>query len=506
MQVLKKFFALIVAVLVIVSICPQTALAADASLSGNSSVQAGKTVTLTLSVSGSGITAISGTVTTGAGLSLTSKSCTVSGWSLDENNSGKMLLYGSSAINSTTAVLSLTFTVNSTASEGSALSVSFSGEAASRETSSNITASWSGTVAGKPSSVCHLTAIRCSNATLSPAFNKDTTYYTANVPFSVSKLSLDYDRADKTSSVSISGTDLAVGANTITIKVTAADGTTKTYTISVTRQQDPNYKPSTNATLKELKLDIGTISPAFDSKRTEYVAYVPFEAKEATLSGVPSDSKAVTSGEKTVKLTQEGANDVSVVCTAEDGKTIQTYTVHVFRMPLYEDILPTVQVLEAEEVMLPEENVEDTASPINIPAVIELPLIGEASTVLVAGITAVVVFALLFLLGLLIGRRRRDEEEYVDENDYTEDASQLLVLEKLRREVKTETENSAEDAKPEEDVIKEESENREEPVTEDHLQKNVPHSADELEDEVRTAEKAAESMSLDDLLNDIRDM
>ena len=504
---MKKFSKLALCTLIMalmLTLMPQKALAVSASFTGNSSVRAGDSVTLTLSVSGN-IYGLSGTLSTGSGLTFSNYSCADSSMTLTVNGNN-FAAYGTSA--TTGRIITVTLKVDSSLKEGTSLSAAFKDIVVSDgdNDSSLGSASWSGTVAGKPSSVCHLTAIRCSNATLSPAFNKDTTYYTANVPFSVSKLSLDYDRADKTSSVSISGTDLAVGANTITIKVTAADGTAKTYTISVTRQQDPNYKPSTNATLKELKLDIGTISPAFDSKRTEYVAYVPFEAKEATLSGVPSDSKAVTSGEKTVKLTQEGANDVSVVCTAEDGKTIQTYTVHVFRMPLYEDILPTVQVLETEEVMLPEENVEDTASPINIPAVIKLPLIGEASTVLVAGITAVVVFALLFLLGLLIGRGRRDEEEYVDENDYTEDASQLPVLEKLRREVKTETENSAEDAKPEEDVIKEESENREEPVTEDHLQKNVPHSADELEDEVRTAEKAAESMSLDDLLNDIRDM
>lgn len=504
---MKKFSKLALCTLIMalmLTLMPQKALAVSASFTGNSSVRAGDSVTLTLSVSGN-IYGLSGTLSTDSGLTFSNYSCADSSMTLTVNGNN-FAAYGTSA--TTGRIITVTLKVDSSLKEGTSLSAAFKDIVVSDgdNDSSLGSASWSGTVGAKPSSVCHLTAIRCSNAALSPAFNKDTTYYTANVPFSVSKLSLDYDRADKTSSVSISGTDLAVGANTITIKVTAADGTTKTYTISVTRQQDPNYKPSTNATLKELKLDIGTISPAFDSKRTEYVAYVPFEAKEATLSGVPSDSKAVTSGEKTVKLTQEGANDVSVVCTAEDGKTIQTYTVHVFRMPLYEDILPTVQVLEAEEVMLPEENVEDTASPINIPAVIKLPLIGEASTVLVAGITAVVVFALLFLLGLLIGRRCRDEEEYVDENDYTEDASQLPVLEKLRREVKTETENSAEDAKPEEDVIKEESENREEPVTEDHLQKNVPHSADELEDEVRTAEKAAESMSLDDLLNDIRDM
>lgn len=60
-----------------------------------------------------------------------------------------------------------------------------------------------------------------------PGFSPDTTYYTTKVPYSVSKLSLDYNRADKGQKVSISGTELAVGVNTVTLKVTAANGKRK---------------------------------------------------------------------------------------------------------------------------------------------------------------------------------------------------------------------------------------------------------------------------------------
>lgn len=60
--------------------------------------------------------------------------------------------------------------------------------------------------------------------------------------------------------MSVSGNELAVGVNTVTIKVTAANGATKSYTIDATRQQDPNYKPSTDASLAALTLEGATLS------------------------------------------------------------------------------------------------------------------------------------------------------------------------------------------------------------------------------------------------------
>ena len=70
---------------------------------------------------------------------------------------------------------------------------------------------------------------RGQRSSSSGAFSSGTTYYTAKVPYSVSKLSLDYNRNDKGQTVNISGNDLAVGVNTVTLKVTAANGTTGLY-------------------------------------------------------------------------------------------------------------------------------------------------------------------------------------------------------------------------------------------------------------------------------------
>ena len=76
------------------------------------------------------------------------------------------------------------------------------------------------------------------------------------MPYAVESLNLSYKAADGSSRVSVSGNTLVVGSNTVTVTCTAATGAKKNYTITVTREQDPNYKPSTDALLKELTLDV----------------------------------------------------------------------------------------------------------------------------------------------------------------------------------------------------------------------------------------------------------
>ncbi|KAF3984849.1 MAG: autotransporter domain-containing protein, partial [Methylococcales symbiont of Hymedesmia sp. n. MRB-2018] len=93
-----------------------------------------------------------------------------------------------------------------------------------------------------------LRTLTLSAGTLDPAFDSDETDYTANVINTVTSLTVTATTStDSTASVTVNGNsvtsgeasadiDLDVGANTITIVVTAADGiTTEDYTIIVTR-------------------------------------------------------------------------------------------------------------------------------------------------------------------------------------------------------------------------------------------------------------------------------
>ena len=126
-------------------------------------------------------------------------------------------------------------------------------------------------------------------------------------------------------------------AKTITVVVTAQDGTTtKTYTVAITRQ------PSHDDTLSGLAIDAGTITPAFSSTTLEYIVSVANSVALIKLTATATHSGAsianvagvaITSGVQSSGLTvTEGGSDVlSVVVTAQDGTSVLTYKVTVRR-------------------------------------------------------------------------------------------------------------------------------------------------------------------------------
>lgn len=410
MKRISKIF--ITLALCLVMLWPQMAMAApSASLSGENSIQAGSDVTLTLKVSGSNIMGVEATLNYDSSvLEYRSYSGKLSGWDVVPNGT-KFVMYGvGNPINSSTSVVSVTFRVKSGLDVGTALSASFSSITVSdgNSDSSVGSASWSGKVGAAPSNNCAISSLTCSNATLSPEFTSSNSYYTATVPYDVTELKLDWRTADSGARVSVSGNSLVVGENTVTVTCTAPSGTQKYYVITVTRQQDPNYKPSDVALLSDLTLDAGPLSPTFSGAVTDYVAYVPFETKSATLTGVAKDEKALQVTEDTRQLVNEGETVMSVTCTAEDGVTKKTYTVHVYRMPKYEGILPTMEIIDP--------NAEPEIPSFAVPMVVKLPVIGQVSTLIVAVVAAVLVIVLLFLLGFLIGRSGRGGyNDYDDE-------------------------------------------------------------------------------------------
>ena len=390
----------------VLAAAPRQVEAAGASLSGSGSLRAGNSVTLTFSVSGKGIVALQGALSYDSDkLEFIGMEQLIGGsWGVEMSGSTVMADDAKLAnpINSSTGIFSVTFRVKSGVSAGSKVSASISGISASDGSSdfSLGSASWSATILSPLSGNAKLSSLSCYNATLSPEFSSGTTYYTATVPYDVTSLSLDYDTADSGADVYVSGNDLSVGSNTVTVSVEAEDGTMKYYTIEVTRQQDPNYKAGTDATLDKLKVSSGRLSPAFSPDVTDYVVYVPFEVTEFTVSGEAHDSKAIGVTEHTVTLT-EGSNELSVVCTAEDGTTTKTYTVHVCRMPVYKGVLPEITAPDAPAVVVPDEEPEKT---FEIPTALTLPYIGQVPTYIAAGGALLVLLVLFYVIGTLVGR------------------------------------------------------------------------------------------------------
>jgi len=134
---------------------------------------------------------------------------------------------------------------------------------------------------------------------------------------------------------------LAVGANTIDFLVTAEDGSTQTYTVTVTRQP-----ASSVATLSGLTLSDGTLSPSFASATTDYTAGALYAVTNLNITAACSDAYATlqvqnnsggytsaTCGTaKSIPLSV-GANVININVTAQDGTTTQTYTLTFTRAP-----------------------------------------------------------------------------------------------------------------------------------------------------------------------------
>lgn len=340
------------AALLLWCLLPVTAEAAGASFSGSGSVRAGDSVTVTFSVSGSNIQGIT------AVLHYDSSALTLTGtrqligdsWSV-EMNGGNLLAYNDhldNPISGSSAVLAVTFRVKSGVAAGTKVSATITDIVTSDGNSDQSLndASWSASVAPPPSGNANLSGLSCGSYALSPSFSAGTTEYSVTVPYDVSRLPLDYSAADGGANVSVSGNQLSVGVNTVVLTVTAANGATRRYTISVTRQPDPTATLSSDADLADLTPSEGKLTPAFAPNITEYAVYVPYETTKLSLSATAKDSKAMGVTQPDAALKQ-GDNVLTVTCTAEDGTT-RDYTVHVVRMPGFAGTLPQIGEPEPE--------------------------------------------------------------------------------------------------------------------------------------------------------------
>ena len=341
------------AALLLWCLLPVTAEAAGASFSGSGSVRAGDSVTVTFSVSGSNIQGIT------AVLHYDSSALTLTGtrqligdsWSVDMSG-GNLLAYDQSLTNpisGSSAVLAVTFQVKSGVAAGTKVSATITDIVATDGNSDQSLndASWSASVASPPSGNANLSGLSCGSYALSPSFSAGTTEYSVTVPYDVSRLPLDYSAADSGANVSVSGNQLSVGVNTVVLTVTAANGATRRYTISVTRQPDPTVTLSSDADLADLTPSEGKLTPAFAPNITEYAVYVPYETTKLSLSATAKDSKALGVTQPDAALKQ-GDNVLTVTCTAEDGTT-RDYTVHVVRMPAFAGTLPQIGEPEPED-------------------------------------------------------------------------------------------------------------------------------------------------------------
>ncbi len=207
-----------------------------------------------------------------------------------------------------------------------------------------ITKSYTVNVIRAQSGNADLVGLVPSSGTLDPAFSPSATNYALAVPTETSSLQLTPTSADPTATIAVNGATvpsgsastalpLGIGTTTLKVVVTAQNGTTRSYTVNVTRAA------SADATLAGLVPSVGSLDPAFDKETLSYSINVENTVESMTFAPTVSEPSArvtvaggsVASGNSSASIGLAiGSNTVSIVVTAPSGAN-RSYTVVVNR-------------------------------------------------------------------------------------------------------------------------------------------------------------------------------
>lgn len=161
---------------------------------------------------------------------------------------------------------------------------------------------------------------------LTPAFNKDVTEYSLNVASDIDSIDIKAVAEDDNAKVTISGNDkLLMGENTVEVKVTAEDGTTRTYKINVTKGEVESK--ALELGLSELTIDGYTLTPEFSTGVYEYKLDISDPSITSININAKSDKENAVieiTGNDELKL---GENIVTILVKSEDGKDVVTYQI-----------------------------------------------------------------------------------------------------------------------------------------------------------------------------------
>ena len=174
------------------------------------------------------------------------------------------------------------------------------------------------------STINTLTGITVTDGTLN--FDENTTMY--ELESNSDKVTINATKKDESSKVSGATGEqtLKYGLNVFKITVTSESGSTKDYTLNITR---PDNRSKVN-TLKSLKVSEGSIK--FKENSLSYDINVANEVTSITIDAELKDEKSSFVegyGPRTVEL-KEGKNAIQIKVKAEN-ETVKTYTVNVTR-------------------------------------------------------------------------------------------------------------------------------------------------------------------------------
>lgn len=410
----------------------------------------------------------------------------------------------------------------------------------------------------KKSSNASLGSLVISAGTLSPEFSAATKDYTATVDYSCSSLAVTANPADSKASVtSVTGNDsLEVGENTVSVVVTAEDGSTSTYNIVVTRRaEDDPENADKQDNLK--KFDINGTEWTMVNDIPEDVVPEGFEHSKTVIDGLEYNTLHGTFGDITLVYLQsesgnglfvydaaqntayefvrinseshfivvllpkvddvpEGYNEISLsiegkgVATAyqtkvekSDDQTKDFYLVYAINdngesgWYTYDSVDGTYMRTELSTPTVAQEENDTTKSEL-------VPGIANKYLVLAAILVLVIVILLLLLIVSAVKNRKYKAMDYHDDDDDVDDAAEDVSNEALE-ETTDETANEIAD-ELEEEVTEEVTEEPLDEVAEESVdevageaaEESAGEAAEETADEVaeETAEGAADEQKM----------
>ena len=179
------------------------------------------------------------------------------------------------------------------------------------------------------------------------AFDPETDAYAAAVAHEVAVTTVSAEPSDPNATVTVTPDDgdaraaghqiaLAVGDNAIAVTVTPADGgTTRTYTVTVTRSASPDARLSsltlTDVDYGRFDAGIGTFNARAAHALSETTVAAEAAHAEARVVIAPGDADGGTPGHQVALAV--GVNEIAVTVTAADGETTRVYYVDVYRPP-----------------------------------------------------------------------------------------------------------------------------------------------------------------------------
>ena len=211
-----------------------------------------------------------------------------------------------------------------------ALNVVYASNTASTRSSNNLTNETVGTNELSEEAIKearankNLSSLEVVGYELSPYFNKNNLTYTVIIPEDVTSIEINAEPEAEGAIVRISGnTRLTRQENTVTVRVTAKDGTSRAYSITVLKAPEVNLK------LDSLQIEGLELNPVFDEDIFYYTSsLVDTELTSLNVNAVANDETAnveVIGADNLV----DGENLINIIVSNDDETTIYQVNVDV---------------------------------------------------------------------------------------------------------------------------------------------------------------------------------